>query len=464
MLTRPSLVPGFSNPLDRMDGSYGQQPSSSEGIPPLAEIKTVGALHYTDQAKTPADVGINGSIDKGFFLADNEWTCYRRNYFSCVCSYTLTPYMSGIPIELTMPGTHPVPVCGFAMGISAVVAENDTHSIGLVQHTPKRDKGPIKIPSRVPLMAKQDGAPRSMAYFNNGQPGAGETIYPDGWVPANTEGPNPGTLTEWTFERVQFKQATQNNGKRRAAQQYYQLMIELYANTGTPANPNFVKIAYRKSSKMIVRGRSPGHYQNERRGSSVHPPPSGTPSQSYGVMGGVRDFNSGQLMQPYGYDSHASVYGTARHTHHTLPAEALIPPEDEKAIESTKAYQYYPGSIYPSHDNRIDMWSHNDASPESMAAPHTLSTPLDMNDKVKDEYETAGATAHTNAGGASGSTTTNNASSSSSPLPRLMQPQTLGGTDHPRSCRPFDGKPTSTGYYPHHHMTPPTMGVGVTMQ
>lgn len=36
----------------------------------------------------PIKVGIIGGelIDKSFFLADNEWTCYRRNYFSCAPS------------------------------------------------------------------------------------------------------------------------------------------------------------------------------------------------------------------------------------------------------------------------------------------------------------------------------------------------------------------------------------------
>jgi hypothetical protein len=60
-----------------------------------------------------------------------------------------------------------------------------------------------------------------------------------------------------TFERVQFKTATANNGKRRAAQQYYVLLVELYAETS--AGKTF-RVATAQSAPLVVRGRSPGHY------------------------------------------------------------------------------------------------------------------------------------------------------------------------------------------------------------
>lgn len=59
----------------------------------------------------PIKVSIIGGelLDKSFFLADNEWTCYRRNYFSCVPSYsmsspghpnTTTQFLSPSPLSL----------------------------------------------------------------------------------------------------------------------------------------------------------------------------------------------------------------------------------------------------------------------------------------------------------------------------------------------------------------------------
>ncbi|KAF4126673.1 hypothetical protein GMORB2_0409 [Geosmithia morbida] len=463
--SRSNVAPGFANSTNRMDPPFSQ---SAADIPPLEEIETLGSLQYSDQTRTDVEIGISGVVDKGFFLADNEWTCYRRNYFSCVCSYSLTPYIPNVPVEVTMPGSRPATVCGFAMGISAVVAENNQHMIGLVQHTPKRDKGPIKKPPKVPLMAKQDSNACQMGYFGNSAM-LGQSAFPDGWVAAESGG---APQTECTFERVQFKQATQNNGKRRAAQQYYQLMIELYANTGSPSNPNHVRIAYRKSAKMIVRGRSPSHYQSDRRGSSSKPPPTGPGhTQAYGLMGPVRDFNSSHLMQPYGgYDSHGSIYGAPRHTQHTLPAETMIPPEDEKAIESTKGYQYYPGPLYQNPESRLEAWSHpSGAGPDTIHGHHSLSG-LDMSDKVKDEYEAAAADNSTNdqANNTAATPATANTAinptppANSGPMPQVVQFSSLDVTmDHSRSCRPFVGKPTSSGYYPHHMTTP---SLGVTLQ
>lgn len=411
-----------------MDPQYANR-AAQNNIPPLEDVQILGALKYQDHAQTTVDINITGIIDKGFFLADKEWTCYRRNYFSCVCSYSLSPYIPNIPIELTMPGSRPTTVHGFAMSISAVIADNEQHAIELVMHTPKRDKGPTKSPPKVPLMAKQDSNVHHVNFFGNNAAMTGQSSFPDGWVPAESGGNGP--QTECTFERIQFKQATQNNGKRRAAQQYYHLIVELYANTGAHS-PNYVKVAYRKSAKMIVRGRSPGHYQNDRRGSSSNGP-SGSSGNSgnYGLVGG-RELGPTSLVPPYGsYESQATLYGTQRQ--HTLPAETLIPAEDEKAIETTKAYQYYPASLYPSQNTRVDYFDHHSESEH--VVPHVVAG-VDINsNKVKSEFE-------------------NNT------LPRLVHPPSLSSPDQARSCRPFEGKSTSSGFYPH-VISPSSMSISM---
>ena len=70
-----------------------------------------------------------------------------------------------------------------------------------------------------------------------------------------------GPTTKHTFERIQFKQATANNGKRRTPQQYYHLLVELHINVRTQNNPHWIKVAQRKSTKIIMRGRSKGAAQ-----------------------------------------------------------------------------------------------------------------------------------------------------------------------------------------------------------
>jgi meiosis-specific transcription factor NDT80 len=403
---------------------------------------TLGTLSYQDSSRTAAKIGVQGCIDKGFFQADGEWTCYRRNYFSCVCHYTLSPYYPGVPVDFTPSPTssraQTSTVQGFSMKISAVVADNDQQEIELVQHTPKRDKGPTTNPPRVALMAKHESGHHNHAgiYGNNGaMVPNGNPHYPDAWVASDTAGNS--TLTETTFERIQFKQATQNNGKRRAAQQYYHLIIELWANIGPPGGQeSWIKIAYRKSAKMIVRGRSPGHYQNDRRGSSSNGPPgsSGTIS-TYHNISSSGEFNASSMLSNYsGYNAQSSVYGGPHNRHHGLPAEVVIPQEEQKEIETTKGYQYYPGSIYDSQaDQRVELFNH-----QSESEPHHPSSHADMDTKGKMEYEPV---------------------SNMNTLPRIIQPPLLSSDR--RRCGPFDGKPSSSGYYPH-AMSPSAMSISMS--
>ncbi|KAI9830701.1 MAG: hypothetical protein M1826_004530 [Phylliscum demangeonii] len=214
---------------------------------------------------------IQARIDKGFFLHDQDWTCYRRNYFSVACSYTLKPASArSAPLYLNRSDAMGAParIGGFAMSISAAVDDAAGKPVDLIQHTPKRDKGPLLRPDRVRLAPQLDGALTLFpAAFASGRI---QHEYDQGNV---ASGPEPQTVAH--FERIQFKSATANNGKRRAAQQYYHLVVDLFADLGASLGPEgrWVKVAKRVSAQVVVRGRSPGHYQDDRRGSasSVHP-------------------------------------------------------------------------------------------------------------------------------------------------------------------------------------------------
>lgn len=178
---------------------------------------------------------------------------------------------------------------------------------------------------------------------------------------------------------------------------------------------------------MIVRGRSPGHYQTERRGSTSSGPGGGS-----GNMGGYgngpmmgSDFPSGGPMLgggfSGGYESRGQAmppYGGRNHHQHDLPTEAMIPPEDSKAIDNTKAYQYYPGSIYEGQqDSRgaVEMFTH----------PRADQDPNGFEPKGKSEYDGA-----------------------NSPLPSLFHPGQLMTTRRCGGGGRFEGKPRAEGYYP----------------
>ncbi|KAF8434411.1 hypothetical protein BGX38DRAFT_1275504 [Terfezia claveryi] len=90
----------------------------------------------------------------------------------------------------------------------------------------------------------------------------------------------------------------------RAAQVYYHLIVELYADVGSqsataPSNiasgAGWVKIAYKTSAPMVVRGRSPGHYADERR---VHSPGgnNGSGNGSNNTHSPTSNGNGGNLM------------------------------------------------------------------------------------------------------------------------------------------------------------------------
>ncbi|CAG8495866.1 13830_t:CDS:2 [Ambispora leptoticha] len=177
---------------------------------------------------------INSKVDRGFFLAESDWTCYRRNYFQISSAFSIegnnnhqSSDGSEVPCLLEIEGqVHTI--IGFHLGITAKVSNSDK-KIELVQHTPKRDKGPQMVP----------------------QPKA---IRPGGNLNLSSVGTNSNIVT---FERIQFKTATANNGKRRAAQQYYVVLVDLFAQV---ENGELHCVATSQSAPLVVRGRSPGHY------------------------------------------------------------------------------------------------------------------------------------------------------------------------------------------------------------
>lgn len=164
-------------------------------------------------------------------MAANDWTCYRRNYFQISASFAvagLDPSLhSEVPCLLDK-GNELVTVRAFLVCIGARIQHGEK-VIELVQHTPKRDKGPQITPQPTHIRAGGD-------------------------LSLGSSGTSPHVVT---FERVQFKTATANNGKRRAAQQYYQVHVDLYAELD---NGELVLVANSFSAPLVVRGRSPGHY------------------------------------------------------------------------------------------------------------------------------------------------------------------------------------------------------------
>ncbi|KAJ1721955.1 hypothetical protein LPJ53_003588 [Coemansia erecta] len=234
----------------------GRKPHSLQNAPHSDEqFFSRAAQHhrlFSPSRKTEYKMHMFPQIDRGFFQSGDEWTCYRRNYFQISGYFWLS--VDGRPIShpITYPlllqlnsDTSSIPeeypeegeqsseqlnylhVVGFSLGISAHISEGNV-PVELVQHTPKRDKGPQTIPQPQPIEPSSDGMPDV-----------------------------DNKLNVVSFERLQFKTATANNGKRRAAQQYYVLSLHIYAHCESGEQ---ILLATTSSSPVVVRGRSPGHY------------------------------------------------------------------------------------------------------------------------------------------------------------------------------------------------------------
>ncbi|KAI9824056.1 MAG: hypothetical protein M1832_002124 [Thelocarpon impressellum] len=431
--------------------------------PPLQKTSVIHRIHTADgQAIHPE---INARIDKGFFLADQDWTCYRRNYFSVACSYSLRPAVGSTPLYLIRSNGPAVTesIQAFAMTIAAVVDGAGGKPVELVQHTPKRDKGPQGRPERVKLNPHSAG---SAALFPGTAPLASSLAAgPAGYDPPFSQS-TAEQRTVANFERIQFKSATANNGKRRAAQQYYHLIVELFADAGG----SWVKVASRISVPMVVRGRSPGHYQDNRRGSSSSAGPGGAggsdgggahPGLSMGPGSGARGMGdamslmggSGSMLGGNGYqtasglsslhhspaslNSHPLSAASSSAEHAENSVDTAMASEASSTMDGSPSYQYYSSPFFDSQVSHL--------RPPQPGAPHGGPSFPSLDGHVSKVYT-----------GDDGRRGQKDALGTGPSLPPPVVPWPAGaisGRDFPRPnilrtpCGRFVGSDTSRGYY-----------------
>ena len=255
----------------------------SDGGPPFNSTESLHRLYLPGTMAGTVTLSLHPKVDRGFFMApeDNEWTCYRRNYFQLSVAYSISsqnPALSnetllGAGIMLDYHGRQER-VTGFKITIGARVYGSEQKIIDLVQHTPKRDKGPQLKPALNMMMPGGD-------VERHAHHDATDTDEEKAVLSGNiAEGDLPRVVT---YERIQFKQATANNGKRRAAQQYFSLIVEAYAVILGIQGIEEVCVAVSQSSPVVVRGRSPGHYSDTppSDGQIIKRPPELTSSTSF---------------------------------------------------------------------------------------------------------------------------------------------------------------------------------------
>ncbi|CAI6339878.1 unnamed protein product [Periconia digitata] len=215
---------------------------------------------------------IEVNIGKGFFLSsDRVWTCYRRNYFSVKVSYGLSPWTPKARLYLNQGGRKPpMQIQSIAVSLNAGVDGAEGKRIDLIQNTPKRDKGPQftmkkELLAPVPPGKNQEHSGYGLDEFRSSSQVAGPQLPLQNILQYWPASRGSNSNYQHAFERIQFRSSTANNGKRRNQQQYYHLIVELWANVQKPQDPEpwWVRVAGKSSHPIVVRGRSPSYYKDQ---------------------------------------------------------------------------------------------------------------------------------------------------------------------------------------------------------
>ncbi|KAL8725962.1 MAG: hypothetical protein Q9166_007039, partial [cf. Caloplaca sp. 2 TL-2023] len=201
------------------------------------------------------------TCSKGFFQVNldtdigSKWICYQQHYMNVEASFSF-----GIEnidaLYIQTENSRQEKISHFRLSLSAVTDTGD--AVGLVQHTPGRDKGLVRDPE--PCVVKPMTKDQSLP------PHPSTTEHSNSATTSSDAGREPFVAA---FDQVQFKAATANNRIGRGhKQQYFHLVVSLIAETSRPAEPPIL-VATRKSDPIMVQGRSPGHYSYDQ-GSSSH--------------------------------------------------------------------------------------------------------------------------------------------------------------------------------------------------
>jgi meiosis-specific transcription factor NDT80 len=420
-------------------GGYGTQAERGEGTPPFNTQEDYCNLICDGSKITPT---IDAKIEKGFFpSSEGVWTCYRRNYFAVTVHYNLHPWVNNGRLYLDQGGGKPQEqVQSMAVSLAAAVDGSTGKAIDLIQHTPKRDKGPQlqmkkELLSPMPPGKNHDHGSYGLSTFHQSNQTAG-FILPLQNESDTSQAYSPTSHAQNSyqhgFERIQFKSATANNGKRRAQQQYFHLIVELWANVQSPRDngARWVKVAARASHPVVVRGRSPSHYSNEgphNAGTSRGAGGGGGPGQgphgygangtqyttSYrnGLSGGGSSGLGGGMYRGTTYSLDPSPLGSHSVSSASSlsggPVESFVgdhhmaEDEDSKMIQSHNDYQYYPAPIFEAIQPKIES-----------------SIPTGLDRRIKEEYPVSTG---------------------------------LGASWQVGGCGRFQGMETSRGYYPDVH-------------
>ena len=171
---------------------------------------------------------------------------YRRNYFAVSINYSLSPATRPATgyLYLNEQGLHQQ-IKALGVRTRAVNSKEHGENVPISVFTAKR--GPPMNPAP-PL--ERELQPNMQRGIN---------IYPDSTGHGDDVRHRP---IHHTFQRLQFRKATENNGVRRRGQSFYHIVVELRALViGRTGGDEWVKVASTISGPILVRGRCPNSFE-----------------------------------------------------------------------------------------------------------------------------------------------------------------------------------------------------------
>lgn len=227
-------------------------------------------------------------IDRGFELGEaGNWIGYKRNYFTMVLTFNFrgwnldkfTENQYAI-LDKNDPSCQ-LPVKYFALSVLAKCSDPEV-SIGLVQHTPKRDKGPQYSPPVYPAVPghlpdhqtvkascnkrnqKKIQTLGRIFRFNRADYYAINHMDPKKDKSVLSGYPTDEITRVARFERIQFTASIRVKQTTTDIHKYFTLNVELLAVVDDGERTLQIPVASCGSAPLLIRGRSPSNYPREK--------------------------------------------------------------------------------------------------------------------------------------------------------------------------------------------------------
>lgn len=228
-------------------GGWARHPATiGLGHPGFGGTETKGNLRDAAGAQVLVAIHARWVLKKKAAKQEKCWILYRRNYFGIQASYTLNPVPDSSPDEtlyLCRDNHAPEPIKTLSMCMRGIIGEKERAEIKIVVFNAKRK--PLHVGRNPPPIEPQKMKPLA----------EGSTKF---YVKSTGDRrDNMNVPMNHTFHRNQFKAATQNNGARRADQQFYHILLELKAEILVDGVPKLFTVASKISDALVVRGRCP---------------------------------------------------------------------------------------------------------------------------------------------------------------------------------------------------------------